>query len=96
MATPSSIPLHCSICPKLPTFSDISHLLTHVASKGHLSHYYKTKIRSAGEQQARTLIDTYDTWYDDNNIEELMAERLSMKQQRNDTGRASKRRGWCV
>jgi len=42
------------------------------------------------------LIDTYDTWYDDNNIEELMAERLSMKQQRNDTGRASKRRGWCV
>lgn len=75
----TGLPLHCCICPKKPTFSDVSHLLTHVASKGHLSHYYKVKVRSSHEKESKTIIDTYDTWYADWHVEELMSHRMDMK-----------------
>ncbi|PNS17814.1 hypothetical protein CAC42_3209 [Sphaceloma murrayae] len=75
-----AVPLRCNICPKKPDFSDISHLLTHIASKAHLSTYYKTKVRSAQEHASRVLIDEYDSWYARYRIEDLMSERMSMKE----------------
>lgn len=78
----ANIPLHCSICPKKPTFSDVSHLLTHIASKGHLSHYYKLQIRSASEEDARQILDTYNTWYTEWGIEHLMSDRMNLKDRR--------------
>ncbi|KAF1984598.1 hypothetical protein K402DRAFT_405958 [Aulographum hederae CBS 113979] len=78
----SAIPLHCNICPKKPDFSDVSHLLTHIASKGHLSHYYKIKVRSSTEEDSRRLVDAYDQWYADWNVEDLMSERMSLKEKR--------------
>ena len=79
MPLASSIPLLCNICPRKPNFSDVSHLLTHIASKGHLSHYYKLKVRSNTERVARDLIDAYDRWYRDWSVERLMAERMKLK-----------------
>lgn len=76
------IPLLCNICPKKPNFSDVSHLLTHIASKGHLSNYYKVKVRSSNEEASRRIIDTYDRWYADWNIEELMSDRMNEKDKR--------------
>lgn len=78
MAT-SSLPLHCSICPKKPDFSDVSHLLTHIASKGHLSHYYKVKVRSGHDNASRQIIDAYDKWYNEWDVEALVSDRLAMK-----------------
>lgn len=78
----SNIPLHCNICPKKPNFSDVSHLLTHIASKGHLSNYYKVKVRSTHEEASRRLIDTYDRWYGEWGVEELMSERMNQKDKR--------------
>jgi hypothetical protein len=78
----SSIPLHCNICPKKPNFSDVSHLLTHIASKGHLSNYYKLKVRSSIDDEARESIDDYDQWYADWRVEELMSDRMSQKDRR--------------
>ena len=75
----SSIPLHCNICPKLPKFSDLSHLLTHVASKGHLSHYFKAQVRSASEPLVRKELDAFDAWYDRYRIGKLMCQRLKSK-----------------
>ena len=75
----TSIPLHCNICPKLPKFSDLSHLLTHVASKGHLSHYFKAQVRSASEPSVRKELDTFDAWYDRYRIGKLMCQRLKSK-----------------
>ncbi|PKK43563.1 hypothetical protein CI102_13071 [Trichoderma harzianum] len=40
------IPLHCTVCPETPRFSDVSHLLTHIASKGHLHHETQTKLKA--------------------------------------------------
>jgi len=81
MAT-TSIPLHCNICPKKPNFSDVSHLLTHIASKGHLSHYYKIKVRSGTEDSSRRIIETYDRWYTEWNVEDLMSERMNQREKR--------------
>ena len=77
-----SVPLHCSICPRKPSFSDVSHLLTHVASKGHLSNYYKIKVRSSSDDVSRRQVEMYDRWYAEWNVEGLMSERLTQKDKR--------------
>ncbi|GAM82478.1 hypothetical protein ANO11243_004580 [Dothideomycetidae sp. 11243] len=61
---------------------DVSHLLTHIASKGHLSTYYKIKVQSSTEDEARNLIEEYDTWYATWRIESLMSERMKAKESR--------------
>ncbi|OSS54604.1 hypothetical protein B5807_01653 [Epicoccum nigrum] len=87
----SSIPLLCSICPKKPKFSDVSHLLTHIASKGHLSNYYKVKVRSTHEEDSRLVIEAYDQWYADWNVEELMSDRMNQKDKRRTRARPAAR-----
>lgn len=79
----AAVPLLCSLCPKNPQFSDISHLLTHISSKGHLSCRFKLQIRCQAEPEARSQLDAYDAWYADNSLEELLAERLATKEQKN-------------
>ena len=85
VATMTSIPLHCNICPRAPDFSDLSHLLTHVASKGHLSHYSKAKLRARTDENVRYELDTYDQWYDVHQIEKLLSQRMSSKESRDST-----------
>ncbi|CEN61667.1 hypothetical protein ASPCAL08318 [Aspergillus calidoustus] len=74
--------LLCNICPKRPKFSDVSHLLTHVASKAHLSHYFKLQVRSHQEPQAEVLLDDYNEWYKANNLAKLLSDRMSSKDSR--------------
>jgi hypothetical protein len=74
--------LLCNICPKRPKFSDVSHLLTHVASKAHLSHYFKLQVRSHQEPQAEVLLDDYNEWYKTNNLAKLLSDRMSSKDSR--------------
>ncbi|RCI15650.1 hypothetical protein L249_3585 [Ophiocordyceps polyrhachis-furcata BCC 54312] len=82
--TPSSatkqIPLLCIVCPEAPRFSDVSHLLTHIASKGHLHHEKQTKLNSHQDLTASALLNQYGQWYKDNGIEALLVERLRAKQ----------------
>lgn len=79
---PTNIPLHCNICPKKPDFSDVSHLLTHIASKGHLSHYYKMKVRGSTDPESQQVVAEYDEWYEEWNVQELMRERMSQKERK--------------
>lgn len=75
----SSIPLSCQICPKQPTFSDVSHMLTHVGSKGHLSHYFKAQVRSRQEPSMREQLIAYDAWYKENHVEKLLSRRMVLR-----------------
>ncbi|KAL8694179.1 MAG: hypothetical protein Q9218_001122 [Villophora microphyllina] len=86
----TSVPLHCNICPKRPDFSDISHLLTHIGSKGHLSHYFKAQVRGRQDASVRQQLDTYDRWYTEHQIEKLLSQRMILKDSKkpNGTGRA--------
>lgn len=85
----ASIPLLCNICPKEPEFSDISHLLTHVASKGHLSQYHKAQIRSRQDASIREKLTIYDRWYERYQIEKLLSQRMIAKESRETTSRKS-------
>ncbi|KAI9885648.1 MAG: hypothetical protein M1823_002569 [Watsoniomyces obsoletus] len=78
----ASIPLRCCICPKRPKFSDLSHLLTHVASKGHLAQHFKTSVRASTDQAAREALDKYNDWFHRYGVETLCANRLRSNEQK--------------
>lgn len=82
----SNIPLHCNICPKRPDFSDVSHLLTHIASKGHLSWYFRTKVKGSTDASSQKVIDDYDEWYEEWDVATLMQERMSQKEKKRASG----------
>ncbi|MCJ1307941.1 hypothetical protein MMC25_001589 [Agyrium rufum] len=88
------VPLHCTICPKRPAFSDLSHLLTHIASKGHLSHYFRAQVRSRSESTIRDELELFDDWYDHYKIEKLLAQRMSIKDSK--SSRSVKRRSETI
>ncbi|KAL9012722.1 MAG: hypothetical protein Q9173_002533 [Seirophora scorigena] len=82
----ASVPLHCNICPKQPTFSDVSHLLTHIGSKGHLSHYFKAQVRARQNPSVREQLDAYEQWYGEHQIEKLLSQRMILKDSKKPNG----------
>lgn len=78
----NNVPLLCSLCPNNPRFSDISHLLTHISSKSHLSHRFKLQIRCQAEPSARQQLDDFETWYAEHGIGDMLSERLTAKEQK--------------
>lgn len=91
----SSIPLHCNLCSKKPTFSDVSHLLTHISSKSHLSDKFKLQIRANTDPSAKELLDDYEQWYSDNNLDALLADRMSIKDGKKSVKPKAKRSTVC-
>ncbi|KAK4248474.1 hypothetical protein C7999DRAFT_13564 [Corynascus novoguineensis] len=85
-ADPSSIPLRCTLCPKKPNFSDLSHLLTHISSKSHLAHRFKAELKARDDRVALEQVRQYDHWCDRYGINALLAERMAAKEQKR-TGR---------
>ena len=79
---PSAIPLKCTLCPKRPNFSDVSHLLTHISSKSHLSHRFKTELKALSEPECQERVRVYEEWYERHGIRALLAERMSTKDQK--------------
>ncbi|KAK3334996.1 hypothetical protein B0H65DRAFT_446680 [Neurospora tetraspora] len=77
---PTLIPLKCTLCPKQPIFSDVSHLLTHCSSKSHLSHRFKTELRSGNDDASRETMQQYLKWEETSGIKELLIERLEAKE----------------
>lgn len=86
-----NIPLRCTICPKKPNFSDLSHLLTHISSKSHLSHRFKVELKARADRGALEEVRQYDDWCERYGINALLAERMSAKEQKKTSrrGRAS-------
>ncbi|PBP25812.1 type-2 protein geranylgeranyltransferase subunit beta [Diplocarpon rosae] len=78
----SDADLRCSLCPKQPTFSDVSHLLTHVASKSHLAHRFNVELRARDDLAFRHKIEEFDMWYHLNNLDVLLSDRLAAKDQK--------------
>ncbi|KAG6058607.1 hypothetical protein E4U17_007844 [Claviceps sp. LM77 group G4] len=82
VSTNRPIPLLCTVCPEAPRFSDVSHLLTHIASKGHLHHETQTKLRAHQDIAASVALQQYERWYKENGIETLLVERMRAKQKK--------------
>jgi hypothetical protein len=77
-----AIPLLCSVCPKAPKFSDVSHLLTHFNSKGHLHNLQQVKLRALSDIAASSQLAEFTNWYNKYNIDGLLADRLAAKDQK--------------
>jgi hypothetical protein len=92
---PASIPLRCTLCPKKPNFSDLSHLLTHVSSKSHLAHRFKAELRARDDRAALEEVRQYDTWCERYGINALLAERIAAKEQKK-TGRRGRQSSTAV
>ncbi|KAI0148037.1 hypothetical protein F4776DRAFT_673323 [Hypoxylon sp. NC0597] len=86
---PTRIPLVCYSCEKQQTFSDLSHLLTHVSSKAHLLELYNLQILSQIDAAAASRCRRFDTWYKTYNISQLVLQRMEA---RGEKGAQSQRR----
>ncbi|KAK1998650.1 hypothetical protein LX36DRAFT_575893 [Colletotrichum falcatum] len=94
--TSPSIPLLCVVCPANPNFSDVSHLLTHLNSKGHLQTFNDVRIRAITDLSAAHAISTYERWYNEHGLEAMLAERLKVKDERSKGTATGKRPGQPV
>lgn len=85
-----NIPLICFICPSNPHFSDISHLLTHISSKGHLQNKFKMDIDKKVDQEAARKMQQFDSWYQEHGIEDLLRARSDAREQKQRTSQNRK------
>ncbi|KAL2757394.1 hypothetical protein ACRALDRAFT_1067996 [Sodiomyces alcalophilus JCM 7366] len=96
-AAPSTVPLFCSACPHRPTFSDLSHLLTHLGSRGHTKFEFDARVKASTKTDptAMKIIDEYDVWFKENNISKMLADRMNdkeKKRQAREEGEVAKRK----
>lgn len=90
------IELRCILCPKTPTFSDISHLLTHIASKSHLACKFKLQVESRNQQHAKDKLEDFEFWYNANNLDEMLGDRLAAKEDKRKKKKPTKSGGTAV
>ena len=87
------IPLKCILCPKKPGFSDVSHLLTHIASKTHLAFRFRVEVQSDSDPAARETLGQYEEWYERYGIRALLAGRMAAKDQKKPLGKRARLSG---
>jgi hypothetical protein len=75
----SDFDLECPICENNPTFSDISHLLTHISAKAHLSVRRDLEVEAVVEPAAKQEYDDYGRWERENGLLDMLAERRGLK-----------------
>jgi hypothetical protein len=92
----ASIPLRCTLCPKKPNFSDLSHLLTHISSKSHLAHRFKAELKARDNEEAQDEVRQYDAWCERYGINGLLAERMAAKEQKKMGKRGGKQSNTAV
>lgn len=76
------IPLVCFVCPKNSHFSDLSHLLTHISSKGHLHNMFQLNLSRDVDEDAESTLAKFEDWYTENGISALLRARKSAREQR--------------
>lgn len=82
-----SVPLVCHICQGNPTFSDVSHLLTHCSSRAHTKRHFDMKARALTELSAQQTLSIYDQWYEDFEIGPMINKRLREKDEKDQAKR---------
>lgn len=70
--------LICTICGNHKTFSDLSHTLTHLNSRGHLQQKHRLELQAPSDPSVQTILDNYNIWYTTNNIASLLSERMNI------------------
>lgn len=84
----SEISLTCIVCPKRPTFSDLSHLLTHLGSKGHLSKCFEMRTKAQSDLDCRVTMQRFEHWYARSGLDALMKDRFDQKEKKKNASAA--------
>jgi hypothetical protein len=69
----------CHICEGTPTFSDVSHLLTHCSSRAHTKRHFDMKARALTDASAAATLRTYKAWYERKDVGIKINKRLFEK-----------------
>ncbi|KAG7109307.1 hypothetical protein HYQ44_011843 [Verticillium longisporum] len=93
----ANFPLVCYLCDNEPKYSDVSHLLTHLLSRGHARAKGNIEVRShiPGDVEAAQKFAAFQKWQDDNGIGALLSERFldkNNKKKEKDRVEAAKRK----
>lgn len=80
-----TIPLLCFLCEKMPKFSDVSHLLTHISSKGHLSRRFHLDLKAQTDKDVQQRLLKFDLWFEQHGIQQLLKTRQEAKDQKKQT-----------
>ncbi|KAM0332404.1 hypothetical protein ACHAQA_002684 [Verticillium albo-atrum] len=93
----ANFPLVCYLCDNEPKYSDVSHLLTHLLSRGHARAKGNIEVRShiPGDTEAAEKFAAFQKWQDDNGIGALLSERFldkNNKKKEKDRVEAAKRK----
>ncbi|KAK5076911.1 hypothetical protein LTR64_005608 [Lithohypha guttulata] len=80
--------LTCTICAKSQRFSDVSHLLTHIGSKGHLANLHSLQVLSHQERDAGLKLSIYNAWFQEHGMASLLSERMQQKEEKKATKKA--------
>lgn len=81
--------LHCYACSPVPTFTNTSHLLTHLASKTHLRKLFELELLATychDEKSIRSL-DKFHKWFFDEHIGEHLVDRFIIKKGKGPKGK---------
>ena len=73
--------LKCYICTPTPTFSNTSHLLTHLGSKSHLRADFEVKLNAFERQDKDSLskLEANILWYNKHNVGAHLVQRFVMR-----------------
>jgi len=73
--------LHCYICTPTPSFTNTSHLLTHLASKSHLRTLFEIELcaTQCGDEGCARALEKFHTWYYVENVGEHLVDRFIIK-----------------
>ncbi|RPB27366.1 hypothetical protein L211DRAFT_846187 [Terfezia boudieri ATCC MYA-4762] len=73
--------LHCYICTPTPSFTNTSHLLTHLASKSHLRTLFEIELcaTQCGDEGCTRALEKFHTWYYVENVGEHLVDRFIIK-----------------
>lgn len=75
------IDLHCYACSPTPSFTNTSHLLTHLASKTHLRTLFELELCAThcGDEECARALERFHNWYYQEKVGDHLVDRFIIK-----------------
>lgn len=77
----AKIPLRCDLCPNSLTFSDTSHLLTHMNSKSHIFHHWNLELFKEVNPRIRTALQNFQEFWEEHDLAGRIRARMIKRNQ---------------
>lgn len=71
------------MCVGKPSYADVVQMLPPISSRGHMSYRFKHEIRAQNEPEIRQLLNNFQSWYVQNNLDGLLSERMARMEAEN-------------